>query len=124
MAFALERRAEFGLGFLLWLRGDGAEQADLVLPQQLDGALGKGIAFLDPALPADVGVDVFGLEADGVEHPNRLGQDLIANAVSGHGYDGMFCHECVPLVVILSGGRAPALAAVRQHHQNLSQCLT
>ncbi len=93
MALALQRRAQLGLGFLLRLRGDGAKQADLVLAQQLDGALGQRIAFLDPALPADVGVNVLGLEADRVEHANCLGQDLVANAISRHGYDCMFCHE-------------------------------
>ena len=93
IAFALQRRAQFGLRFFLWLGGDGAEEADLVRAQQIDGALGKGIAFLDPALPPDVGVYVLGFEADGVEHADRLGQHLIADPISGHGYDGMFCHE-------------------------------
>ena len=64
-----------------------------MLPQQLDRALGQGIAFFDPALPSDVGVDVLRLKADGIEHPNRLAQDVIANAISGHGYDGMFAHK-------------------------------
>ena len=66
----------------------------LCLPQQLDGALGQRIALVPPALPADVGVHVVGFEADRVEHANRLRQNLVANAVSRHGYDRMFRHEC------------------------------
>ena len=93
----LQCRAQFGFGFLLRLGGDGAEQADLVLAQQIDGALGQGIAFLDPALPADVGMHVFGFKADCIEHANRLGQDLIADAVSRHGYNSVFCHRDVLL---------------------------
>src|SRR5664280_1053089 len=91
--FASQRGAQLGLSFLLRLRRDGAEQANLVLAQQLDGALGKSIAFLDPALPTDVGVYVLCLETDDGEHPNRFGQDLVANSIAQHGYDFMFCHE-------------------------------
>jgi hypothetical protein len=38
------------------------------------------------------GVNVVGLEADGVEDADRLGENLTANAISGHGYDGVFRH--------------------------------
>src|SRR5664280_2678386 len=93
IAFAPQRWTQLGLSFLLRLRGNGAEQADLVLAQQLDGALGKSIAFLGPALPADVGVYVVSVETDGVEHPNRFGQDVIANAIARHGYDSVFSHD-------------------------------
>jgi len=91
--FATQRGLNSASASLLRLRRDGAEQADLVLAQQLDGALGKSIAFLDPALPADIGMYVLSLETDGIEHPNRFGQDLVANAIAWHGYDCMFCHE-------------------------------
>jgi len=37
-------------------------------------------------------MNVFRVEADSVQNANGLGQDLVANAVSGHGYDGMFGH--------------------------------
>ena len=64
-----------------------------MLPQQIDGALGQRVALVPPALPADVGMHVVSFEANSVEHANGLGKDLVANAVSGHAYDGVFCHD-------------------------------
>ena len=114
MALALQRWDEFGFGFFLRLRGDGAEQADFVLAQQIDGALGQRIAFVAPALPANVGVHVVGLEADRVEHANRLGQNLVSNAVSRHGYDRMFCHECkLPIEALEWALLHPSQQAIR-----------
>ena len=44
-----------------------------MLFQQVDGALGQGIALLAPEFPADVGVDVIRLEPDGVEYADGFG---------------------------------------------------
>ena len=46
-ALALERRRQLGVGLVLGLGRDRAEQADLVLFEQLDGAVGQGVALLD-----------------------------------------------------------------------------
>jgi len=45
-----------------------------VLGEQVDGAVGKGIALSAPAVPTDVGVDVVGVEADGFEDAERFGR--------------------------------------------------
>ena len=57
-----ERRVELRRGLFLRLAGDRAEEADLVLLEQLDGSVRQGITFLFPELPTDVGLDPVGLE--------------------------------------------------------------
>ena len=64
-----------------------------MLPQQLDGARGQSIAFPNPAFPSDVGVHIVGVEADRIEHAKRVGENLIADTVARHDYDGVLCHE-------------------------------
>ncbi len=68
IALALQLRLQFGLRRLVRLRGDGSEQAELVLGQQFHGALGQGITVVAPAVPADVGMNVFGVEANGFQN--------------------------------------------------------
>ena len=63
-----------------------------MLLEKLNGAVGKRIAFAAPDVPSDIGMNVFGVEADGFQDADRLGKNLVANAVSGHGYDRMFGH--------------------------------
>src|SRR5581483_7206527 len=47
-------------------------------------------------------MDVFGIEADFFQYPNRFGENLVADAISGHAYDGMFCHESSSLKLLIS----------------------
>ena len=94
MALASKFGREFGFRLLLGFGSDGAEQSQLVLGQQIDGALRQGIALSAPAFPADVGMDVFGVEADSFQNPQGLGQNLVADSISGHSDYGMFCHDC------------------------------
>src|SRR5271167_960207 len=37
-------------------------------------AFGQGVAFIDPALPANVGLDVLRVQAESAEHPQRFGR--------------------------------------------------
>ena len=39
-------------------------------------------------------MDVFGVEADGLQDSQRLGQNLVADAVAGHGHYGVLSHSC------------------------------
>src|SRR3954463_13863482 len=95
-AEVIELAAQFGLdlgvGFLLWLGSNGAEETKFVLGEQLDRAPGKGIAFGAPTFPTDVGANIVGFEADGVEHANGFGQYLVTDAVAGHSDDCALFH--------------------------------
>src|SRR5262249_14972454 len=90
--FALESRLELGLGSFVRFRSNRAKETELVLGQQVDSAVGQSVAFVAPALPADVGVDIVGVEADGFEDAQSLGKNLIADAVSRHGDYGVLGH--------------------------------
>jgi hypothetical protein len=63
--------------------------------KQIDGALRQGIAFFAPASPADVGVNVLGVEPYCFQNAQGLRENLIADSISGHGDYGMFCHDCL-----------------------------
>jgi len=63
-----------------------------VLGQQINRAIGEGVALVAPAVPADIGVDVLGVEADFFKDADCLGQNLIADAVTRHAYDCVFGH--------------------------------
>jgi hypothetical protein len=39
-------------------------------------------------------MDVLGVEADRFQNPQRLRQNLISDAISGHGNDCVFRHDC------------------------------
>ena len=93
-ALAAQFGFQFGLGFLVGFRSNGAEQAELVLLEQVDGAVGERVAFVAPDLPANVGMNVFGVEADGFQDSQGLGKDLIADAVARHGHYCVFRHSC------------------------------
>src|SRR5208282_3589811 len=71
-AFALQFRLQLRLRRLVWLGGNRAEQAELVLSQQINGAVGQRVALVAPALPADVGVNVVGVESDSFQHADRF----------------------------------------------------
>ena len=70
-------RRKLGLGRLFGLRRNGPEQPELVLPQELDGPLRQGTAFLDPAIPAYLRGHVIGLEACRSEHTERSGSTIV-----------------------------------------------
>ena len=55
---------QLGLRVFLGLGGDRAEQPELVFRQQVDRAVRQRVALVAPEVPADVGVNVVGLEAD------------------------------------------------------------
>jgi hypothetical protein len=63
-----------------------------MLGQQLDGALGQRVALFAPQLPADIGVHVLGVEADGVQHTDRLGENGLTDAVARHAHYGVLGH--------------------------------
>ena len=68
---------------LFGLRGDGAEESELVLLEQLDRAIRERIALAAPDVPSYIGMNVFGVEADGFQNANRLGKNLVADAIAG-----------------------------------------
>jgi len=69
VALPLQFGLEFGLRGLVWLRRDCAEETELVLGEEFDGAIRQGIALRAPAVPSDIGMDVVGVKADGFENP-------------------------------------------------------
>ena len=58
------------------------KKAQSVRVQQVERARGQRVAFLAPELPADVAVDVFGLEAGRIEDGARGVAALLADAVA------------------------------------------
>ena len=42
--------------------------------------------------PANISVEVLSVQADSAEHPQCLGKDLVPDAISGHGDDGVAWH--------------------------------
>ena len=56
--------ALLALGLVLGLGGDGPKQRARRALQNVQGALGQGVAFLAPELPADVAVDEVGVQLD------------------------------------------------------------
>jgi hypothetical protein len=67
-----------------------------VLGKEVDGLLRQGVPVPDPELPADIGVNVFGVEAYGVQHTDRLRQDGLSDAVPRHADYGVFGHVGSP----------------------------
>ncbi len=64
-----ELRGQFLRRLLLGLGRDGAEEPEMVLPEEIQGSLGEGVPFLNPELPTDIGVDVIGVETDHIAGP-------------------------------------------------------
>ena len=85
---------QFPVGFFLRLRSDRAEQAEFVVREQVYGALRQGIALVHPALPADIGMDVLGIESNRIQHAQCLGQNLVPDPIAGHADHRVFRHEC------------------------------
>ena len=77
----------FGLGLwhVAWWAGIFL---NFVLIVVLADYVGQRVPLGAPEFPADVGVNVIGLEADLVEDTDGGGQDDLADAVAGHGDDG------------------------------------
>ena len=75
IAFAAQLGIEFSLSFFIRLRRDRAEKAELVLGEQIDGPVGKRIAFAPPELPADIAVHVLGA--------NQFSQEVRQIAILG-----------------------------------------
>ena len=65
-----------------------------MLREQLYGALREGIAVVDPALPADISVDVLRIESNRIQHAQCLGQNLVPDPIAGHADHRVFRHEC------------------------------
>src|SRR5208283_4617972 len=87
---ALELRPKFVLRLFFRLRRNRAKQSQLVLGQQINGALWQGVALFAPALPADVGVNVLGIKPDSLKNPQSFGENLIPDSISRHGDDCVF----------------------------------
>ncbi len=104
-ALVPELRSQLRGGLVLGLGGDGPEEAQVVLRQKVQGPLREGVALLDPELPADVGVDVVGLKAHGIQNSKGLLQNDLSNPVSGHGDHGMACHCRLHSRVLVFGVR-------------------
>jgi hypothetical protein len=64
-----------------------------VLGEEVEGAVGKGVAFVRPAIPANVGMDVVSVEADSSEDAQAFREDLVTDAVAGHGDYRVLRHE-------------------------------
>jgi len=69
----LKLRLQFLHCIPLRLGGDGSEESQAVLPQKIDGALGKGVPLVHPEIPADVGMDVFCVKSYGIQNSDGLG---------------------------------------------------
>jgi len=67
-------------------------------PQQLDGASREGVALVAPELPADVAVDVLGVELDRAEDDLGGLHDVVADAVSRQPGDAVVGHDLSLLV--------------------------
>ena len=83
-ALVLQLRLQLRHRLVLRLAGDRAEETELVLGEQVDGALGQRVALVAPVVPADVRVHVLGVESDRVEDPDGFRKDRLAHAVAGH----------------------------------------
>ncbi len=119
-ALAPELRGELGLGRLHGLRRDRAEEGRVHVLQQLDRAGRKGIAFLAPEVPADVAVDVLGVQLDPVQDEPRRLHHVVADAVAGQPGDAELAHEHasgaqdLPIPAAMNGmSRKPASFAPR-----------
>ena len=74
------------------LRGDGAEEADVGLAQELDRAVGKRVPLPAPEVPADVSRQILGVEAHGVEDEPGGVHDVAPDPVPGEPGDAVACH--------------------------------
>jgi hypothetical protein len=91
-ALALKGGRELARGVGGGLGSDGAKESALGGAQQFQRAGGQGIAFFTPELPADVAVEVLGLESGGVEDHAGGVADFRADAVAGKPGYAMFAH--------------------------------
>src|ERR1700757_1575928 len=87
MALTAEFRTEFCFRLFFWFRGNRSEESQLVPGQQVDRALRQGIALAAPAVPANIGMNVFRVEFNRLENTQSLRKNLIADSISGHGDD-------------------------------------
>ena len=91
-SLALELGIELRGGVLLGLGGDGAEQAGVGLLEELDGPVGQGIAFAAPEIPADIAVDVLGVDGQLVEDEHGGFDDVLSDPVAGQDGYPVFGH--------------------------------
>ena len=64
-----------------------------MLGEQVDSAVGQGIALGAPAVPTDIGGNVVSVEAYGFQDAKRFGEDLVTDAVAGHSHYSVFGHS-------------------------------
>ena len=92
MPLVPELRRQLSGRLVLGFGGDGAEEPQVMLLQEVQGALGEGISLFHPELPSDVRVDVFGIEPYRVQNPEGFFQNHLPDPVSGHRDHCVTCH--------------------------------
>jgi len=92
----LQRRRQLRLGRLDRLGGDGPEHGRADVVQQVDGPLGERVPLLPPALPADVGFVILGVQPQTVQHHPGSRQYLYAYPVPRQPADRMLRHANPP----------------------------
>ena len=88
----LQRWDEFFFRFVLWLAGDCAEESAGCSFERRDGAVGKGVAFFAPELPANVAVDIFSIQFQLVEDDACPLHYVVSDAISWHPCDCVLAH--------------------------------
>jgi hypothetical protein len=91
-SLAAQMRIELLLGRLHRLRGDRAEHRRVHAAEKLDRPLREGVPFAAPELPADVSMNVLGVELDPIEDDLRRFQNFLPDAVSGKPCDLVTSH--------------------------------
>src|SRR5215467_12485042 len=97
VSLASQFRTQFRLGFFLRLRSDSADKPEFELREQVDRPLRQRVALAAPAIPADVGMNVFGIKSDCLQNPQSLGQNLISDSVARHRDYRTFGHYSLPI---------------------------